>query len=63
MGAESARLLRPHTDIINMSTLLADTDVTLTRFSGSFGSVAKSLILLEATPGIEPGYTVLQTVA
>jgi len=29
--------------------------------SSSKGSKANSLILLEATPGIEPGYTVLQT--
>jgi hypothetical protein len=40
-----------------------NTDGSLTRFGGRFVWLSKCLILLEATPGIEPGYTVLQTVA
>ena len=39
------------------------TDVTLTLIFRSDAGTHKSLKRLEATPGIEPGYTVLQTVA
>jgi hypothetical protein len=42
---------------------LADTAETLTRIFQLCRLPAKRLICLEATPGIEPGYTVLQTVA
>jgi hypothetical protein len=38
-------------------------DFSLTQKGLGFAHAPKSLVLLEATPGIEPGYTVLQTVA
>jgi hypothetical protein len=39
------------------------TDDWLTRSDETLAERNKVLISLEATPGIEPGYTVLQTVA
>jgi hypothetical protein len=52
-----------HPPAIGSRLAVVRADELLMKNRGHPAQLYKSLILLEATPGIEPGYTVLQTVA